>query len=216
MDYIIKIFPQIMEGLGVTLGTFVVTLVASIPLGVLIALCRVSKIRALRGISGFYTWVLRGTPLLLQMFLIFFGLPAVGIQFFGRTRLPYVFFAFIINYAAYFAEIFRSGIQSVEKGQLEAATLLGFSGPQITMKIVMPQVVKRTLPSIGNEIITLIKDTSLVYALGLTEIFKIAKSISTRDVTIMPYIVVGVIYLILTAVITKLLNVAEKKVYYEE
>lgn len=193
-----------------------VTLVASIPLGVLIALCRVSKIRALRGISGFYTWVLRGTPLLLQMFLIFFGLPAVGIQLFGRTRLPYVFFAFIINYAAYFAEIFRSGIQSVEKGQLEAATLLGFSGPQITMKIVMPQVVKRTLPSIGNEIITLIKDTSLVYALGLTEIFKIAKSISTRDVTIMPYIVVGVIYLILTAVITKLLNVAEKKVYYEE
>ena len=216
MDYIIKIFPQIMEGLGVTLETFVVTLVASIPLGVLIALCRVSKIRALRGISGFYTWVLRGTPLLLQMFLIFFGLPAVGIQLFGRTRLPYVFFAFIINYAAYFAEIFRSGIQSVEKGQLEAATLLGFSGPQITMKIVMPQVVKRTLPSIGNEIITLIKDTSLVYALGLTEIFKIAKSISTRDVTIMPYIVVGVIYLILTAVITKLLNVAEKKVYYEE
>lgn len=216
MSYIIQILPQILEGLGVTLGTFAITLVVSIPVGVLVALCRVSKIRVLRWISGFYTWLLRGTPLLLQMFLIFFGLPAVGVRLFGRTRLPYVFFAFIINYAAYFAEIFRSGIQSVEKGQIEAARLLGFSGAQINLKIVMPQVVKRTLPSIGNEIITLIKDTSLVYALGITEIFKIAKSISTRDVTLAPYLVVGVIYLILTAVITKLLNRAEKKVYYEE
>ena len=216
MSYILQILPQILEGLGVTLGTFAVTLVISIPIGGLIALCRVSKIRILRWISGFYTWVLRGTPLLLQMFLIFFGLPAVGVRLFGRTRRPYVFFAFIINYAAYFAEIFRSGIQSVEKGQIEAAKLLGFKSAQINLKIVMPQVIKRTLPSIGNEIITLIKDTSLVYALGITEIFKIAKSISTRDVTLTPYIVVGVIYLILTAVITKLLNRAEKKVYYEE
>lgn len=216
MDYIVKILPQILQGLGITLGTFAITLVLSIPLGALISLCRVSKVKVLRWISGFYTWILRGTPLLLQMFLIFFGLPAVGIQLFGRTRLPYVFFAFIINYAAYFAEIFRSGIQSVEKGQLEAARLLGFNSAQINLKIVMPQVVKRTLPSIGNEIITLIKDTSLVYALGITEIFKIAKSISTRDVTLTPYIVVGVIYLVLTAVITRLLNQAEKKVYYEE
>ncbi len=216
MSYIIQILPQIMEGMGVTLGTFAVTLVLSIPIGALVSLCRVSRVRVLRWISGFYTWVLRGTPLLLQMFLIFFGLPAVGIRLFGRMRLPYVFFAFIINYAAYFAEIFRSGIQSVEKGQIEAAKLLGLSNAQINLKIVMPQVIKRTLPSIGNEIITLIKDTSLVYALGITEIFKIAKSISTRDVTLTPYIVVGVIYLILTAVITKLLNQAEKKVYYEE
>lgn len=216
MAYIIKILPQILEGLGITMGTFAVTLVLSIPLGALVGLCRVSKIKVLRGISGFYTWILRGTPLLLQMFLIFFGLPSVGIRMFGRSRLPYVFFAFVINYAAYFAEIFRSGIQSVEKGQIEAAKLLGFSNSQINLKIVMPQVVKRTLPAIGNEIITLIKDTSLVYALGITEIFKIAKSISTRDVTLTPYIVVGVIYLILTAVITKLLNRAEKKVYYEE
>ena len=208
MSYIIQILPQIMEGMGVTLGTFAVTLVLSIPIGALVSLCRVSRVRVLRWISGFYTWVLRGTPLLLQMFLIFFGLPAVGIRLFGRMRLPYVFFAFIINYAAYFAEIFRSGIQSVEKGQIEAAKLLGLSNAQINLKIVMPQVIKRTLPSIGNEIITLIKDTSLVYALGITEIFKIAKSISTRDVTLTPYIVVGVIYLILTAVITKLLDQA--------
>lgn len=216
MDYIIKIFPQILDGLGITFGTFAVTLVLSLPLGALISLGRVSKNKAVSGILGVYTWVLRGTPLLLQMFLIFFGLPAIGIQLFGRMRLPYVYFAFVLNYAAYFAEIFRSGIQSVERGQLEAARLLGYKGWQLNLKIVLPQVIKRTLPSIGNEIITLIKDTSLVYALGLAEIFKIARSISTRDVTITPYIVVGVIYLVITAVITKLLNMAEKKVYYEE
>lgn len=216
MDYIIKIFPQILDGLGITFGTFAVTLVLSLPLGALISLGRVSKNKAISGVLGIYTWVLRGTPLLLQMFLIFFGLPAIGIQLFGRMRLPYVYLAFVLNYAAYFAEIFRSGIQSVERGQLEAARLLGYKGWQLNFKIVLPQVIKRTLPSIGNEVITLVKDTSLVYALGLAEIFKIARSISTRDVTITPYIVVGIIYLVITAVITKLLNMAEKKVYYEE
>lgn len=216
MDYIIKIFPQILDGLGITFGTFGVTLILSLPLGALISLGRVSKNKVVSGILGIYTWVLRGTPLLLQMFLIFFGLPAIGIQLFGRMRLPYVYLAFVLNYAAYFAEIFRSGIQSVERGQLEAARLLGYKSWQMNLKIVLPQVIKRTLPSIGNEIITLVKDTSLVYALGLAEIFKIARSISTRDVTIAPYIVVGIIYLVITAVITKLLNIAEKKVYYEE
>lgn len=216
MAYMLKILPQILEGLGITFGTFGVTLILSLPLGMLIALCRVSKNKLLSSVSGIYTWVMRGTPLLLQMFFIFFGLPAIGIQLFGRMRLPYVYLAFVLNYAAYFAEIFRSGIQSVEKGQIEAAKLLGFKTSKINTKIVMPQVIKRTLPSIGNEVITLIKDTSLVYALGLTEIFKIARSISTRDVTIAPYIVVGCIYLIITAVITKLLGIAEKKVHYEE
>lgn len=174
MDYIIKIFPQILDGLGITFGTFAVTLVLSLPLGALISLGRVSKNKVVSGLLGIYTWVLRGTPLLLQMFLIFFGLPAIGIQLFGRMRLPYVYLAFVLNYAAYFAEIFRSGIQSVERGQLEAARLLGYKGWQLNLKIVLPQVIKRTLPSIGNEIITLVKDTSLVYALGLAEIFKIA------------------------------------------
>jgi len=214
MSYIVKVLPQILEGLSITLGTFIITLVLSIPLGAVIAMCRISKIKMIRSISGVYTWILRGTPLLLQIFLIFFGLPILGIQLFGR--LASVYFAFILNYAAYFAEIFRSGIQSIERGQAEAATLLGFSPLQVNLKIIMPQVIKRTLPSIGNEIITLIKDTSLVYAVGLAEIFKIAKSISTRDVTIIPYLVVGVIYLLLTAIITKGINVAEKKVYYEE
>ena len=154
---------------------------------------------------------------MLQIIVVFFGpFYLFKIKLSSSYRFIALILGFSINYSAYFAEIFRSGIQSVEKGQIEAAKLLGLTGAQINLKIVMPQVIKRTLPSIGNEIITLIKDTSLVYALGITEIFKIAKSISTRDVTLTPYIVVGVIYLILTAVITKLLNRAEKKVYYEE
>lgn len=216
MAYVIQILPQILDGLGITFGTFAVTLVLALPLGALISLGRVSKNRAVRSVLGVYTWVLRGTPLLLQMFFIFFGLPAIGVQLFGRMRLPYVYLAFVLNYAAYFAEIFRSGIQSVEKGQREAARLLGFTGWQMNVLIIWPQVIKKTLPSLGNEVISLVKDTSLVYALGLSEIFKIARSISTRDVTITPYLVVGVIYLVITAVITKLLQAAEKKVYYEE
>ena len=216
MAYVIQILPQILDGLGITFGTFAVTLVFSLPLGALISLGRVSRNQVVRSVFGVYTWVLRGTPLLLQMFFIFFGLPAIGVQLFGRMRLPYVYLAFVLNYAAYFAEIFRSGIQSVEKGQREAARLLGFSSWQMNVKIIWPQVLKKTLPSLGNEVISLVKDTSLVYALGLSEIFKIARSISTRDVTIAPSLVVGVIYLVITAVITQLLKMAEKKVYYEE
>ena len=170
--------------------------------------------KILSKITALYIWVLRGTPLLLQIFVIFFGLPAVGIKIFDR--MPSVYVAFVLNYAAYFGEIFRSGIQSIERGQTEAATLLGFTPFQTNMKIILPQVIKRTLPSIGNEIITLIKDTSLVYVVGVADVFKISKSIMTRDGNILAYVVVGIIYLLLTAVITKLIGLAEKKVYYEE
>lgn len=214
MSYIIEIMPQILDGMGYTLGVFVITLVVSLPLGGLLGLCRVTKIKSLRWISGVYTWILRGTPLMLQILLIYFGLPLIGFKLFGRLTSIYV--AFVLNYVAYFAEIFKSGIQSIESGQIEAATLLGMNTRQISLKIIFPQVIKRTLPSIGNEVITLIKDTSLVYVVGLAEILKIAKTISSRDVTIAPYLAVGIIYLILTAVITKLLSGIEKKVYYEE
>ena len=144
MAYVLQIFPQILDGLGITFGTFAVTLILALPLGALISLGRVCKNRALRSVFGVYTWVLRGTPLLLQMFFVFFGLPAIGVQLFGRMRLPYVYLAFVLNYAAYFAEIFRSGIQSVEKGQREAARLLGFSGWQMNVKIIWPQVTSYT------------------------------------------------------------------------
>ncbi len=206
-------FVQIMQGFNVTLSVFVITLVLSLPLGVVVAIIRLSKICVFEKIAELYIWILRGTPLLLQIIFIYFGLPLIGIKF---DRLNAVYFAFVFNYAAYFGEIFRSGIQSIERGQTEAANILGFTPFQINTKIILPQVIKRTLPAIGNEVITLVKDTSLVYIVGASEILKMAKGIANRDATLVPYIVVGVIYLVLTYVITKLFDKIERKVQYDE
>ena len=206
-------FSQILGGLGITLSVFFVSLALSLPLGLLVALLRLSKIKSVRTLTSFYIWVLRGTPLLLQIMVIFFGLPQIGIRF---DRLPSVYIAFVLNYAAYFGEIFRSGIQSIERGQSEAASILGFSHFQTTVKIVLPQVVKRTLPAIGNEVITLVKDTSLVYPVGLNDILRLTKGISNRDATLAPYFVAGIVYLAMTYIITELFNRIEKKVTYEE
>ena len=168
---------QILEGLNLTLGVFLLSLALSLPLGVIVAVLRLSKIKIISKITSIYIWVLRGTPLLLQIMVVFFGLPTIGINL---GRFNSIIFAFVLNYAAYFGEIFRSGIQSIEKGQREAASILGFSPLQINVKIILPQVVKRTLPSIGNEVISLIKDTSLVYAVGQSDILKFAKGIAVR------------------------------------
>ncbi|MGL4790551.1 MAG: amino acid ABC transporter permease [Anaerotignaceae bacterium] len=205
---------EIAEGLDVTLSVFGVTILASIPLGVLIAICRLSKNRVLSNVSKFYIWAVRGTPLLLQIIIVFFGLPSIGLTF---NRMPAAYLAFTLNYAAYFGEIFRSGIQSIERGQLEAAKVLGFRPKQIYQKIILPQMVKRTLPSIGNEVITLVKDTSLVYILGVNDILKLAKVVGNREVdTLVAFFAAGILYLVMTFVITKLFEVIEKKVHYEE
>ena len=204
---------QILEGLNLTLGVFLLSLALSLPLGVIVAVLRLSKIKIISKITSIYIWVLRGTPLLLQIMVVFFGLPTIGINL---GRFNSIIFAFVLNYAAYFGEIFRSGIQSIEKGQREAASILGFSPLQINVKIILPQVVKRTLPSIGNEVISLIKDTSLVYAVGQSDILKFAKGIAVRDATLLPYVIAGCIYLILTYVITKGFEAIEKKVAYDE
>jgi len=209
MSYLI----QILGGLKLTLLIFAVTLVVSFPLGVLVAKCRLSKNKLVSRIAELYIWVLRGTPLLLQLVFVFFGLPYLGVTL---DRLPAAFLAFILNYSAYFGEIFRSGIQSIERGQTEAASILGFNSRQISLKIILPQVIKRTLPAIGNEVITLVKDSSLVYVLGLSEILKVAKGISNRDATIMPFVTAAIIYLVLTYVITLIFRRIEKKVFYEE
>ena len=204
---------QILEGLNLTLGVFLLSLALSLPLGVIVAVLRLSKIKIISKITSIYIWVLRGTPLLLQIMVVFFGLPTIGINL---GRFNSIIFAFVLNYAAYFGEIFRSGIQSIEKGQREAASILGFSPLQINVKIILPQVVKRTLPSIGNEVISLIKDTSLVYAVGQSDILKFAKGIAVRDATLLTYVIAGCIYLILTYVITKVFEAIEKKVAYDE
>ncbi len=215
MDVIFNYFAQIGAGLEVTLKVFAVCIIFSIPLGIIVALCRLSKNIIIRKIAEFYIWVLRGTPLLLQIMFIFFGLPVMGISL-GNNRLMSAYIPFVLNYAAYFGEIFRSGIQSIEKGQREAASILGFTPFQINMKIVLPQVFKRTLPSVGNEIITLVKDTSLVYIIGVNDILKLSKGIANRDVTLLPFVVAAIMYLVMTFVITKILEKVEKKVIYEE
>lgn len=206
-------FIQIATGLNVTLRIFCVGLVLSIPLGIVVALLRLSKIKIIQKIAATYIWVLRGSPLLLQIVFVFFGLPIIGLTF-GRFESVYI--AFVLNYAAYFGEIFRSGIQSIERGQREAASILGLTPWQINMKIVLPQVFKRTLPAIGNEVITLVKDTSLVYAVGMSDVLKLSQGIVNRDATLVPFVIAAGIYLLLTYVITKLFDAIEKKVSYEE
>jgi len=206
-------FSQIAPGWILTLKIFFVTLIISMPLGLFIALLRLSKNKLGNQLMSFYIWVLRGTPLLLQLILIFFGLPEIGLKF---DRMTAVYIAFGLNYAAYFGEIFRSGIQSIERGQKEAATILGLNPFQIQTKIVLPQVLKRTLPSIGNEIITLVKDTSLAHVLGISEILKLTKGLGNKHASLAPYLVAGAIYLFMTYIVTKILEVTEKKVNYEE
>ncbi|NFO29385.1 amino acid ABC transporter permease [Clostridium botulinum] len=211
MNYILSLMPQILEGLKVTLEVFVLTLILSIPLGIVVALARTSKFLVLRKLIGIYVLIMRGTPLLLQIVVIFFGLPTMGITF---DRFTAAILAFVLNYAAYFGEIFRSGIISIDKGQYEAAEMLGLTSKDTFFRIILPQAIKRVIPPVANEITTLIKDTSLVYIIGLDELLKIAKIASNRDVTLIPLILAGVVYLVVIGILSKLLEKVEKKYEY--
>jgi polar amino acid transport system permease protein len=211
MDNIINLLPQVLEGLKVTLQVFTLTLVLSIPFGIVVALGRLSKNKILNKVTGFYVLVMRGTPLLLQIVFIFFGLPVVGIAF---DRFPAAILAFTLNYAAYFAEIFRAGISSIDEGQYEGAKVLGFPQKYIFFRIVLPQAIKRILPAAANEVITLVKDTALVYVVGLDELLKIGKIASNTEASLVPLLIVGIIYLLLIAVFTELLKKLEKRYSY--
>lgn len=211
LEYILRITPALIEGLDTTLSVFFLTLVFSIPLGVLVAIGRLSNIKPLVGILKLYIWIMRGTPLLLQIVVIFFGLPIVGITF---DRFPAAILAFVLNYAAYFAEIFRGGIESIDKGQYDAAKVLGFTPAKTYQRIILPQMVKIVLPSVANEVITLIKDTSLVYVVGLGELLRAGKIASNRDASLVPLIMVGVFYLALTAILTVAFQKLEKRYSY--
>ena len=199
VDYILRILPALLAGLDTTLSVFFLTLVLSIPLGVLVALGRLSNIKPLVEIMKFYIWVMRGTPLLLQIVVIFFGLPIVGITF---DRYPAAIIAFVLNYAAYFGEIFRGGIESIDKGQYDAAKVLGFTPIKTYQRIILPQMIKIVLPSVANEVITHIKDTALVYVVGLGELLRAGKIASNRDASLVPLLVVGIIILALTAILS--------------
>jgi len=211
LSYVLEIMPQVLEGLKVTLEIFALTLILAIPLGIVIAVMRTSKSLALREISGIYVLIMRGTPLLLQIIIIFFGLPIVGITF---DRFPAAILAFTLNYGAYFGEIFRAGIMSIDNGQVEGAQVLGLSSKNIFFRIILPQAFKRVIPPVANEITTLVKDTSLVYVLGLDEMLKIGKMAANRDVSLMPLLIVGVVYLIVIAILSQVLKKIEEKYDY--
>lgn len=200
-----------LQGLGIVLAIFFLTLLVSIPLGVVVTFLRLSKNKVISLITQFYILVMRGTPLLLQMIVIFYGLPILGITF---DRFTAGIIAFILNYTAYFAEIFRGGVLSIDKGQYEAAKVLGFDKVTMYKRIIFPQVFKRILPPISNEVITLVKDTSLVYILGLNDILRLAQIAMNRDVSLLPLFQAGLIYLVFVAILTKGFELLERKFSY--
>lgn len=214
MKILEMLIPMTIEGLKVTLGVFAVTLLFSLPLAVIVALLRRSKNRAISGVTAVYIYVMRGTPLLLQLMFIFFGFHFVPIIGYAFSRFQAIYIAFILNYTAYFAEIFRAGINAVDTGQYEGAKVLGMSRPYTFMKIILPQVVKTVVPAVGNEVITLVKDTSLVYILGASDILKAARSVSNVYSAFSPYIFIALVYLVIVAVLTKILTMIEKKFDY--
>lgn len=214
MDKLLSISVYILKGSGVTLGLYAITAVLSLPLGLLCALGKISKNKILSNAVGIYTWIFRGTPLLLQLFFTYYGLPVLGVRWSG----PFIPAAltFVVNYAAYLTEIFRAGIQSIDKGQYEAAKVLGMSYSQTMRKIIIPQTIKRILPPLGNEAITLVKDTALVSVIALAEILRNAKEIVTREFIITPFFIAAAIYLIFTSVIVLTFSRMEKKYSYYE
>ena len=220
-----EVLERFVEGFGYTVGLFAVTLVAAIPLGIIVALCSITKFKPIRWLTKVFIWVVRGTPLLLQIIVVtfipstvfllankdladFFGVSIVGLNFIFAAV------AFIINYSAYFAEIFRGGIEGIPRGQHEAAQVLGMKRGQTFFRIILPQVVKRILAPISNEVITLVKDTSLARVIGVTELFMVAYNVVTTEAIIWPLFFAGLYYLLFNGILTILFHAAEKKLSY--
>ena len=205
----------LVDGLGLSAWIFVVTLVGSLPLGIVVALCRMSSFKPLSLLAQFYISILRGTPLMLQLMAFMFGpYYLLGMNMGTDWKFGACAVGFILNYSAYFAEIYRSGIQSIPKGQYEAALVLGYSRSQTFFKIVLPQVIKRILPAMGNEIITLVKDTSLAFVLGMAEMFSVAKALAASNVSMIPYAIAALIYWVFCLFIEFILGRVEKKLAY--
>lgn len=206
---------QLAGGMGTSIQIFMVTLIFSLPLGLLIAFGRMSKSKLMQALVKGYISVMRGTPLMLQLMVVYFGpYYLFGLKMGSGYRLWAVFIGFVINYAAYFAEIYRSGIQSMPIGQYEAAEMLGYSKTQTFFKIILPQVIKRIMPSITNEVITLVKDTSLAFTLSVMEMFSMAKALAASQTNMMPFVIAGVFYYIFNLIVAVAMEWAEKKMDY--
>lgn len=206
---------MLLGGLGKSLFIYVVTLVGALPLGLLVAFGRMSRFKPLQLVVKFYISIMRGTPLMLQLMVVFFGpYYLLDISTGPNWRVIAVLLGFIINYAAYFAEIYRGGIQSIAVGQREAAQVLGYSRARTFMTIILPQVVKQILPAITNEMITLVKDTSLAFAISYAEMFTLAKKIASSQTTLMPFVVAGIFYYVFNFLVAFLMERCEKKLNY--
>ncbi|MEG6584776.1 amino acid ABC transporter permease [Dendrosporobacter sp. 1207_IL3150] len=200
-----------MDGANVTLQMFFITLLLSLPLGLILALARLSKYKPLSFLVETYIWLMRGTPLMLQLLFVYYALPLIPYIGIKLPDFPAAVLAFVLNYAAYFAEIFRAGVQSIERGQYEAGKALGMTYIQTMKRIILPQMIKRVLPPVSNETITLVKDTSLIYVLAMNDLLRTARTIVQRDFDMTPFAVAAVFYLAMTLVLTWIFNKLEKR-----
>ncbi len=215
MEELPGVISQLASGMVTTLEIFFLTLIFSLPLGLIVAFGRMSKNVIIRNLTKAYISVMRGTPLMLQIIVVFFGPNLIfGLSLSTSYRLPATIFAFVINYAAYFAEIYRGGIESMEKGQYEAADILGFNKFQTFFRIILPQVMKRVLPSITNEAITLVKDTSLAFTISVTELFTTAERLAAAEVSMVPYAVAAIFYYIFNYAVAIIMEKIEKSFNY--
>ena len=211
MSYLFEILPSLLSGATMTLQVFALVLLFSIPLGILVAFCLQVHWNPLHYMIDVYIWVMRGTPLLLQLIFIYYVLPNIGIRL---DRVPAAIIAFTLNYAAYFAEIFRGGIATIPQGQYEAAKVLKLNTIDTVRYIILPQVTKIVLPSVFNEVMSLVKDTSLVYALGISDLILASRTAANRDASLIPMFLAGAIYLLMIGIVTILAKKLEKKFSY--
>ena len=207
-----KLLLIMLKSSGVSLEVFFLTLIFSIPLALLICMGRMSRVKIVSKLTNTFLLIIRGTPLMLQLIFVYFA-PSV-IFHVGLGRFVAAIIAMVINYACYFAEIYRGGIQSIPQGQYEASKVLGFTKSQTFMRVVLPQVVKKIIPPLGNEVITLVKDTALVQVLGVAELFHVAQTQSGRLVSVMPLFIAGLFYFIMIWAVSKSFDIAEKKLDY--
>jgi len=207
-------FSTMMPGMLRSFGIFTLTLVGSLPLGMIVALLKKSRFAIVRGFISVYISVIRGTPLMLQLLVWYFGPFYLFRMNIGDWRFPALILGFVVNYAAYFAEIYRGGIESIPVGQYEAAEVLGYSKTQTFMRIILPQVIKRIMPSVTNEIITLVKDTSLAFTLAYSEVFSLAKQISASQTSFTPFVIAGVFYFVANYVVAFIMSRIEKALDY--
>lgn len=212
---LLEIFGQLSAGMLASIQIFVLTLIFSLPLGLLVAFGRMSKNVIIRTIIKVYISIMRGTPLMLQLMVLYFG-PyfLLGIRVTNEYRFYAVIIGFALNYAAYFAEIYRGGIESMEPGQYEAAQLLGYNKSQTFFKIIMPQVFKRILPYVTNEVITLVKDTSLAFAIAYLEMFTMAKALASSQKSMLPFVAAAIFYYVFNLIVALIMEKLEKKMDY--